>query len=249
MTRNLSRTTAGRAAMPRAGHRGACFANARRLRYVVDLMVDEPMLPPAMRPAGPPPLLAMRKTLADLEAAVVAAGGSASPRVLLADMARRLAFDVAGYFDELPMQLFTGHVPRVQGPMRHLLPVREIPHRALLGRYRSVSHPISQRQSKVRYVARVAILGVGVDGMLRTGEWMGFVLLPDAPPPSGELLPWSHPQLRGVPDRHLRFNDWRHASDGREVAEPAEVIVALKQVASGLAAAAARDLALIQQFF
>jgi hypothetical protein len=204
--------------------------------------------PSSNEPAAPPPLLGARKTLADLEAALIDQKNGLSPRVALVELARRLAYDLAGYVDDFPTRAFTGHLARAQGPIRHVLPVREVRHRLLLGRYRQVGPWYRQPLDRSRSFVTVGVVAIGVDGVLRRGLWHGYVLLPNADTalPTDPLRA-AHALLNGIPKGPIALDDWTGTSDPIDVASPSEVIVALKEIAGTLAAANARDLEVLRQ--
>jgi len=150
----------------------------------------------------------------------------------------------------LPMHLFGGDVRRAEGLAGRLLPTRRVAHRLLLGRYRR-SNPLTVFPSGTTkggwiHHPHIGLVALGVDGTLRVGEWWGPVRLPTAEAPAVGLFPWSHPQLRGVPPGHLVLEEWQPAAQERAVADPAEVIAALRRVVTDLAQLAARDAAVIR---
>jgi hypothetical protein len=195
----------------------------------------------------PPALLGTKKTLAEIEAAIIERGETASPRAALAELARRLAHDVAGYFDELPLRLFRGYLPRAEGALGYLLPVRQVPHRLVLARYRGAAPWYHQPLSRSYAYVTLGILAIGVDGVLRRGTWKGNVVIPRDGTFPQELLPASHEQLTNIPSGTVMLNDWTGTVDPEDVAAPADVIGALKDIAARLAADNQRDLDLLKR--
>jgi hypothetical protein len=198
------------------------------------------------------PDLPLRNVLADLQARIRETTGGASPRIVLAEVARRLAIDLAlGYFDELPMYEFNGQVYRHEGALGRFLPTRRVRHRVLLGRYLrgSFSALAGGAGGLVRVYARIGILGVGSDGELRVGQWSGMVAVPATIDGSGmDALPWSDIRLRNVPPRAIVMREWMGSPDPRDVATPAQVVEALGRLASKIAEDSHRDLSLLQRY-
>lgn len=198
------------------------------------------------------PDLPLRNVLADLQARIRQTTGGAPPRIVLAEVARRLAIDLAmGYFDELPMHEFGGQVYRYPGTLGRFLPTRGVPHRVLLGRYLrgSLSQLGRVPTGYIRLYARIAILGLGSDGELRVGQWGGYVMVPASNDESAiKALPWSDIRLRNVPPRAIVMRDWEGGPDPRDVAAPSEVVEALGQLASKIADDSHRDLSLLQRY-
>jgi hypothetical protein len=101
----------------------------------------------------------------------------------------------------------------------------------------------------VRLYARVAILGLGSDGELRVGRWIGSVILPKSDDHSVlDALSWSDIRLRNVPPRPIVMTEWTGSQDPRDVASPARVVEALGELASKVAADSQRDLTLLQRY-
>jgi hypothetical protein len=194
-----------------------------------------------------PTLLGTRRTLADIEAAIMDLGGSASPRAALAELTRRLAHDVAGYFDDLPLRLFRGYLPRAEGALGYLLPVRQVPHRLLLARYRGAAPWYHQPLSRSYAYVTLGILAIGVDGVLRRGSWKGNVPIPQGGEFPQDVLPASHEQLTNIPTGTVVLTEWTGTVDADDVAAPSQVIVALKEIATKLAEDNRRDLDLLRQ--
>jgi hypothetical protein len=196
--------------------------------------------------------LPVRNVLADLQARIRQTTGGAPPRIVLAEVARRLAMDLAmGYFDELPMHEFGGQVHRYAGALGRFLPTRGVRHRVLLGRY--VSGSLSQLGKVpggyLRLYARIAILGLGEDGELRVGKWSGYVMVPESKDESAiKALPWNDIRLRNVPPRAIVMREWEGSPDPQDVASPTEVVEALGQLASKIAEDSHRDLTLLQRY-
>ena len=174
-------------------------------------------------------------------------GGSASPRAALAELTRRLAHDVAGYFDDLPLRLFRGYLPRADGALGYLLPVRQMPHRLLLARYRGAAPWYQQPLSRSYAYATLGILAIGVDGILRRGIWKGNVPMPRGGEFPQDVLPASHEQLTNIPTGTVMLTEWTGTVDPDDVAAPGAVIVALKEIAGRLAADNERDLDLLRK--
>ena len=100
----------------------------------------------------------------------------------------------------------------------------------------------------VRLYAPVDILGLGSDGELRVGRWIGSVILPKAHNQSVlDPLLWSDIWLRNVPPRPILMKEWTGGQDPRDVASPARVVEALGELASKVAADSQRDLTLLQR--
>ena len=206
-----------------------------------DLMADESSTPD----------LPLRNVLADLQTRIRQTTGGASPRIVLAEVARRLAADLAaGYFDELSMHQFDGQIFRRPGLLGQLLPTRSVRHRILLGRYVRASAALGRATAGyVRLYAKIGILALGSDGELRVGEWTGHVNVPQSNDESAlDALSWSDIRLRNVPSRSIVMDEWAGSPDPRDVASPAQVVETLGELASKIAADSHRDLSLLQRY-
>jgi hypothetical protein len=171
--------------------------------------------------------------------------GGAPPRAVLAELAQGLAAELAAHFEELPMQTFTGWVPRAAGAWGWMLPPRRVPHRVVLGRYLSVTVPQATGQGYTACAARIALVALGADGVLRRGElWEGIVLPVDTST-TLDALPWDDARLRRVPSRSLRLVPWD--AGATNVATPLEVLDAVTRIASSAADVAQRELALLNR--
>jgi hypothetical protein len=188
-----------------------------------------------------------RGQLAEVRRALAAATGGASPRSILAELAQELAADLAGYFDELPMHQFSGATDRESGFLRHFLP-RMVPHRVVMGRYHTATVPRKADAGWTRHYARIFILGLGADGILRRGRWNGFVQLPEGTKVTIEPVLWDNSLIRRVPTAVLVMRRWTGGPDPTEVAAPGQVLDVLTGMANKLATESQRDLALLQRF-
>ncbi|HEX5438054.1 MAG TPA: hypothetical protein VFW98_12890 [Gemmatimonadaceae bacterium] len=187
--------------------------------------------------------------LRDTRDAMARLTGGAAPAIVLAELAQKLAEELAVHFDELPMHRFVGRVARVASPAGVLLPHQRVPHRLVLGRYLSAAPPQPAGGGLVRHPgARIAILALGSDGVLRSGRHTLNVLLPSESELTVDVLAWDNVRLRRIPARAVRLSRWNAGSEPVHVARPGEVLLALAAIASAVADAANRDLALLQSF-
>ena len=195
----------------------------------------------------------VRRDLRDVQSAFDQVTGGASPRAVLAELAQSLAADLAsGFFDALPMEPVRGRVPRGEGAWSLILPPRSLPHRIILGRLLSATPPYQAGVGYTRTIARIAVLALGADGVLRTGIANERLIVQENLALTLEPLAWDDPRIRRVPTRPIRLMRW-HAlsdahSDARNVAPPASVIQALVAIATQVAHDSKRDLALLQRF-
>ncbi|AHG88235.1 hypothetical protein J421_0698 [Gemmatirosa kalamazoonensis] len=166
---------------------------------------------------------------------------------MLAELAQGLAAELATHFDDLPMHPFTGRVPRAPGTWGWLVPPRAVPHRVVLGRYLSLTVPQNAGSGYTVCGARIAVVGLGADGVLRRGELWEMITLPEGVESTTDALPWDDMRLRRVPSRAIRLVRWGGDAQAGRIASPAEVIDALTRVASAVADVAARDLALLDR--
>jgi len=212
---------------------------------------------PDLAPAGAEEAIALAQArLREARTALARVTGGAPPRTVLAELAQGMAAELATYFDELPMFRFTGRVARAAGVLGAVIPGRRVPHRVVLGRYLS-STLLGRRGDSARLsgnsggglrwsVARIAVLGLGADGVLRVGRLDEAVHRPEDVDPFGRALPWDDSMMRGVPTRTLWVARWQ-GGDAVHVASPAEVLNALAALAGTVASASLRELDLLQR--
>jgi len=202
--------------------------------------------PTAADPAGAEHAVALaREQLRDARAALANLTGGAPPAAVLAELAQELAGELALHWDELPGQRFTGRVARVAGVLGAAVPGRRVPHRVVLARY--VSSTPARRAGDHRIYAVVAgVLGLGADGVLRTGVLPEVIQLPVETTLPDTLLRWDDGRIRRVPSRTVWVSRW---GAGRElrVAKPGEVLGALAALATHVAESSRRDLELLQR--
>jgi hypothetical protein len=173
--------------------------------------------------------------------------GGVPAAMVIAEHARRMAGELATYFDAVPSREFSGRVPRRGGVLGFLLPARGIPHRVVLGRYLSSSPPRQTGPGLVRTLAALAVLGLGRDGELRVGRLYEMVVLPAKFDLPDAGLPWNDERVRGVPSRPIRLSRWSGTAEPAQVAGPAVVLDALSALAADVRAASASDLALLRR--
>lgn len=186
--------------------------------------------------------------LAAVRADLAGLTGGASPRAVLAALARQMASDLATYFDELPMHSFAGSVARVGGPLGWLVPRKRVSHRVVAGCYLSTSVARDAGNGWTRRDARIAVLGLGVDGVLRTGVWTGVVTLEKSTEVRTATIDWDDVRMRGVPPKVLSMKQWTGGTDPSEVATPPRVLDALTAIVGKVAADSTRDIALLKRF-
>jgi|GEM_PF-3362740 len=200
-----------------------------------------------LAPAGAEEAIALAQArLREARAALARVTGGAPPRTVLAELAQGMAAELATYFDELPMRRFTGRVARAPGVLGAVIPGRRVPHRVVLGRYLS-SSLVGKSSGGSRWsVSRIAVLGVGADGVLRVGQVDEAVHRPEDLDPFGRALRWDDLLMRGVPTRTTWVSRWQ-GGDTVQVASPAEVLQALADLAGTVASASLRELELLQR--
>lgn len=190
-----------------------------------------------------------QRDLRDVHAALDQATGGAPPRAVLAELAQALAADLAsGFFDVLPMELARGRVVRGAGLWGSILPGRSLPHRVILARFLSATPPHRTGVGYKLTIARIALLALGADGVLRTGAVTEQLTLQENHELTLEPLAWDDPRIRRVPTRPIRLARWQASGDARSVAPPTRVIEALVAIATQVAQDSKRDLALLQRF-
>lgn len=190
----------------------------------------------------------VRRELQDLQATVSRFTGGASPRAVLAELAQELASDLAAYFDALPMEAHLGRIARIDGPLRWIVPSRRVPHRTVLARYLSATPPSAAGLGYTAAIARIAVLTIGADGVLRTGIATEKVHLPENVELTLDPVPWDDPRIRRVPTGTISLARWTGQNEPHAVASPGRVIEALTAIASLIAQESKRDLALLQRF-
>jgi hypothetical protein len=194
-------------------------------------------------------ILRARSELREVQGALARLTGGASLRIVLAELAQELASDLAGFFDDLPMERFSGRIEWGEGlgRWRWIVPQR-LSHCIILGRFLSATYP---ERAGVGYTvtdARIALLAIGEDGVLRTGVAKEQIHLPENAELTYDLVGWDDGRIRGVPSRAVRLKRWTGESDPHEVASPGRVLEALTAIAARVARESNRDLALIQRF-
>lgn len=191
----------------------------------------------------------VQRDLQDVQSALDQLTGGASPRAVLAELAQSLAADLAsGFFDALPMELVRGRVARGDGAWRSMLPPRSLPHRVVLGRVLGATAPVRAGVGYTLTIARIAVLAIGADGVLRIGATSEQLILRENLELTLEPLNWDDPRIRRVPTGRIRLARWQALGDARSVAPPARVIEALVALAARVANDSKRDLALLQRF-
>jgi hypothetical protein len=115
-----------------------------------------------------------------------------------------------------------------------------------MGRYIWMT-PRRSTDKFVRATARIAVLGLGADGVLRVGTKLEAInLLNDMDVPL-RAMPWDDIRLRRVPSAAIYVRRWEASPDPVYVAAPGEVLTALTTIAAGVLERARRDLALLQR--
>lgn len=176
---------------------------------------------------------------------LAAVTGGTPPRAVLAELAQSLAADLAAHFDELPMHPFSGYAKRSDW-LRALFP-KVVKHRVLMGRYLIMSTPRKASEDFVRAQARIAVLALGADGVLRRGLWRGLVRIAKDKQVPIDAIPWDSILLRNVPTYGLVMHEWTGSPDPRDVAAPALVIETLNALASRFADETNKDLELLNR--
>jgi len=194
---------------------------------------------------GPMPSESEPTNLPALREKLAAITGGTPPRTVLAELAQSLAADLAAHFDELPMHPFAGYATRSDW-LKWLLP-KVAKHRVLMGRYVNMSTPQKASEEFNLSYARIAVLGIGDDGVLRRGVWRGLVRIPKTSQVPITPLRWDDLLLRNVPPSGLVMREWTGSPDPGDVASPAEVIETLNALASRFAAETSKDLDLLNR--
>jgi hypothetical protein len=194
-------------------------------------------------------LIAARDELRRIRTQLAQATGGVSAASVLVHLANQLGADLAASFDDLPSVRFDGIVRADRGMFRSLR-FRRIPHRVVLGRYVGLGNSGPGVKGFRLYYARIAVLGVGSDGVLRTGQWNGNVGLPEDEDLRFVTSPvlWDDKRLFGVPPRAIRMSPWTGSNDWKQVGNPGQAIDALTSLARRLADDATRNLSLLQRF-
>jgi hypothetical protein len=194
-------------------------------------------------------ILRARSELRDVQGALSRVTGGASLRIVLAELAQELASDLAGFFDDLPMERFSGRIDWGErlGRWRWTVAPR-VWHRIILARFLSATYPERAGVGYTATHARIAVLAMGEDGVLRTGVAKEQIHLPENAELTYDLVGWDDGRIRGVPSRSVRLNRWTGESDPHEVASPGRVLEALTAIAARVTRESNRDLALIQRF-
>jgi hypothetical protein len=185
--------------------------------------------------------------LREARTALLHTTGGAPARAVLAELAQQLAAELAFGFDELPMRRFTGRVARARGVLGAVLPGRRIPHRVVMGRYLSATLPSRTGSGALWCLARIGLLALGADGVLRVG-WVDEAVhrTPDDNPFVGPLA-WDDRRLLRVPSHAIRVARWHGGSEPAQVAAPAQVLDALAALAGSAAAASQQELELLRR--
>jgi hypothetical protein len=124
---------------------------------------------------------------------------------------------------------------------------RSIPHRVVLGRYLAMTPPRRATDDFVRAMARIAVLGLGADGVLRVGRWFGAINLRKGTDVPLTALAWDDLRLRRVPSSVIYMRRWESSQEPSFVAPPGDVLAALTSIASSVADRAQHDLALLRR--
>jgi hypothetical protein len=168
-----------------------------------------------------------------------------APRLLLLEILRGLAVDLLGYFDALPGHRFTGIVRRRPGALGLVLPPRLIPHRVVLGRYLHYTPPVATTPKYAQSVARIAVVALGADGVLRRGVFAGTVVFPSDEEPPDTPLAHDDLFLSRVPPWPLLLRDWSGGVDPAEVAGPVRMVEALTGLVERVMEGTAEEQALV----
>jgi hypothetical protein len=188
-----------------------------------------------------------RRELEEVRSALDEITGGASPRALLGELAQSLAADLAGFFNMLPMWQATGLVAQGRRWRRLFRGYARIPHRVVLARIVSAMRPIPIGGGYTLTIARVGILALGEDGVLRAGIVNEQLNLPADVELSLDPLAWDDMRIRRVPSSSMTMTRWEASGDSFTVAEPGRVIEALTAIAEGVARDSKRDLALLRR--
>lgn len=172
--------------------------------------------------------------------------GGARPGEVLAELAQSLSAELGAVFDELPMHRFSARIAAGGGLAGNLLR-RTVPHRLLLGRYFQATVPTPAGVGYTTCQARIGVVAVGADGVLRIGEIWEQVILPADTGIPAEPLPWDDMRLQRVPSRAMKLERWTGRSDDPRLATPGAILEALTAAATAVADAARRDLKLLQR--
>jgi hypothetical protein len=189
-----------------------------------------------------------RRELQEVRGAVDQITGGASPRALLGELAQSLAADLATFFELLPMWQTTGLVAQARGWLRVFRSSERIPHRVVLARIVSARPPIPIGGGYTLTIARIAVLALGDDGVLRSGIVNEQLNLPKDVELTLDPLAWDDMRIRRVPSSSMTMTRWEPNGDPRSVAEPGRVIEALTAIAEEVARDSKRDLALLRRF-
>ncbi len=189
-----------------------------------------------------------RRELEEVRGALDELTGGASPRALLGELAQSLAADLASYFDVLPMSRMTGVVAQGRAWRRLFRAYARIPHRVVLARFISATPPVPIGAGYTLTLARISLLALGEDGVLRSGIVNEQLNLPKDAELTLDPVPWDDMRIRRVPTSSLIVTRWQADGDPRAVAEPGRVIEALTAIAEQVARESKRDLALLQRF-
>ncbi|MFL5383746.1 MAG: hypothetical protein ACJ8GN_14595 [Longimicrobiaceae bacterium] len=188
-----------------------------------------------------------RARLNEARAALLHVTGGASARDVLAELAGQLAAELAAGFDALPMHRFTGRLARGWGLLDAVLPGRAVPHRVVLGRYLSSTLPARVSGGSLWSAARIAVLALGADGVLRVGAAHETVHRVEGDNPFEGPLACNDRRMRGVPSRPMRVARWQGGAESEPVAVPSEVLDALATIAADAASTALRELELLRR--
>lgn len=150
-------------------------------------------------------------------------GGVPAP-VMLAELARAAAWELAQHLDALPHPQFEGAVAADTGWRRTFGWRRTVMHRTLLVRYVFATPMDPVGPSMVSTDVTGYLLGLGADGQLRVGpiaETLGLDVgteLPITP------VPYTDERTRNVPTSRVRLEPWLGGHDASQVA-PAEAVL------------------------
>jgi hypothetical protein len=188
-----------------------------------------------------------RRELEEVRTALDEIAGGASARALLGELAQSLAADLATFFSLLPMWQTTGLVVQGRRWRRWFRSYARIRHRVVLARIVSAMRPVPIGGGYTLTIARIAVLALGDDGVLRSGIVNEQLNLPANVELTLDPIAWDDMRIRRVPSNSMTMTRWEASGDSLAVAEPGRVIEALTDIAEGVARDSKRDLALLRR--